>query len=248
MAQILKKSILVFILIFSSAKVLAAASYQDGDVIGESEITTDASTSFFEAATGTRYGHVGVIFKEKQGWMVYEEFPPQAQIVTVQEFLSRSHGTYTVIRKSEALTAEQLKLVKSLAQDIVKRKVPYNYSQTSNSESMNCSEFVKAVFANAKLNVGKIETVGNLNLKTFHGYLWKIWKQASPETQTTDPVVTPASVMRTANWIMVDGTVDPHVTLTDAQLTAQWKKESALNGVAAEWGITPQQIEKLAQP
>ena len=247
MGKILSSSIL-FLTMLMSLRSVAAVTYLEGDIVGESEITVDASTSFFEAATASRYGHVGVIIRGKTEWVVYEEYPPKAQIVTLKDFLARSHGTYTVIRRRQALTATQLQQVRASAQDIVKRGVPYNYSQTSNNDSMNCSEFIHSIFAAAQLQVGKVQTVADLNLKTFHGYLWKIWQQTSPDTSLKDHVLTPASVMKTADWSKIDGSVDPNVLLTDAQLVAQWKKESALKGIADEWGVTTQQIDKMAQP
>ena len=235
----------VFVFHFAHAEVL---QFQEGDIIGESEIDHSANTAFFEAATGTRFGHVAVVLKVENNWYVYEETPPKARVLELQKFLDNSPGPFAVIRKQEPLLAGQLRLVKEKAQDIVDREVPYNEFQTAHDGYLNCSEFARAVFAAAGVNVGKIERIQDMNLATFHGYPWQLWQRIHPETKLDDQVTSPASVMRSPGWQVVMGQLDPLKKHSDQELVKAWKDENALEGVAKYWRLTVEQLEKLAEP
>lgn len=243
-----KISVALSLVFISSIAFAIAPEFRDGDIIGESETSSVPMTSFFEAATASRYGHVAVVLKVNNNWVVYEETPPKAQVSSLQNFLKRSQGPYSVIRRNQLLNGAQYGLLKAAAQEIVNKGVPYNHSQTQHQGYLNCSEFVRLIFSQAGIAVGKLERVQDLNLKTFHGYPWQLWMHLLPDTKLTDLVVTPASVMRTSGWIHVAGSLVPNQRYSDAELVESWKRENALNGVAALWRIKPEDLEKLAKP
>ena len=243
-----KFGLVLSLILLSNFSFAITPEFHDGDIVGESEINSVPMTSFFEAATASRYGHVAVILKVNNNWVVYEETPPKAQVSSLQSFLNRSQGPYSVIRRSLPMTAAQFGILKAAAQEIVNKGVPYNHSQTQHDGFLNCSEFVRMVFSKAGIAVGKLESVQELNLKTFHGYPWQLWLHLLPDTKLTDLVVTPASVMRTPGWNQVGGSLAPNKKYTDAELVESWKKERALNGVASLWRLTPEAVEKLARP
>jgi Permuted papain-like amidase enzyme, YaeF/YiiX, C92 family len=238
-------------LFFSIALSIAHAEnlkLREGDIIGESEIAHSPTTAFFEAATASRYGHVGVVLKFNNDWYVYEETPPKARMNPLETFLKSSAGPFTVIRRQIALDFLQVRRIKAAAQDIVNRGVPYNHSQTRNKDSMNCSEFTHTVFAAAGIQAGQVQKIQDMNLATFHGYPWALWQKIHPETKLDDEVITPASVMRTSGWFKVEGTLVPSKHYSDIELIKNWKNEHALEGVATLWRTTPADLEKLAQP
>ena len=243
-----KFGVLLSFVFLSHFAFAVTPEFRDGDIIGESEISSVPMTSFFEAATASRYGHVAVVLKVNNNWVVYEETPPKAQVSSLQSFLNRSPGPYSIIRRHQLMTAAQLNILKSSAQEIVNKGVPYNHSQTQHDGFLNCSEFVRLVFSKAGIAVGKLERVQDLNLKTFHGYPWQLWLHLLPATKLTDLVVTPASVMRTSGWAHVAGTSIPSKKYSDQELVEAWKKENGLNGVASLWRLKPEEIEKLARP
>ncbi len=221
-------------------------SLMEGDVIGETEIIEDSSTAYIEAATRSRFGHIGVVFKYNGELKVFEEYPPQAQIVTVDEFLNRSPGKFAVIRNPKALTSDQLETMKSVALNLVENEYPYNYSQIKNDSSMNCSEFVNFVFSKIGFTLGKVETIGKLHLKSFIGHPWRLWKMGNPDISKNDLVITPKSIMQTPGWIKVAGVLNPNDNLSDRELYRQWKSENAIHDIAREWMLFEWQIKLMS--
>jgi len=239
---------LIFICASSGRASTDTFAFKEGDILGESELAVDPSTAIFEAATSSRYGHVGVVLQQGADLVVYEEYPPAAEIVSINEFIERSHGHYSVIRKKVPLTSDQLVSVRIEAQMFVANHIGYNYFQTSNGTLFNCSEFARAVFARAHVDVGQKQTVGDMDLKAFSGYLWSMWQQDNSSVSLKDHVVTPNSVMQSSGWQWVSGSTDPQKKLSDKDLVSQWKQEQVLDSIGDEWGLSAAQVEKLANP
>jgi hypothetical protein len=225
-----------------------ALSLHEGDIIGESEIIEDSSTAYIEAATQSRFGHVGVILKKNNQLVVYEEYPPQAQITTVSDFLKRAPGIYAVIRRKTALTENQLSILRHVGDEFVAKKYPYNYSQTRNQSSLNCSEFLHELFGSAGLTVGQVQTIGQMNLRAFRGVPWLLWKVSGSGVTKADQVVTPKSVMQSPGWFQISGSLNPKANLTDRELYLQWLKEGAAAGVAHEWYLFKWELALLSYP
>lgn len=247
MSQMFK--LLFTIILFSSFSLKAQVlSLKEGDIIGESEVIEDSSTAYIEAATKSRFGHVGLVLEINNELLIYEEYPPGAQIVSINDFLKRAPGLFSVIRRDSSFTTEELLSIHKASDDLVKQNYPYNYSQIRNNTSMNCSEFVNFVFSKANINVGKIETIGAMNLKAFGGIPWGLWKLSSPGLSRSAEVITPKSVMQTNGWSKVKGmgTLNPGDNLSDRDLYLQWKDENALSGIAHEWYMFKWELSALS--
>jgi len=207
-------------------------NWQTGDVIGVSELFYDWSTFFFEAASGSRFGHVGVVSVESSGIYVFEENEPYAQKTKIEIFLSRAGkdaGTdkalAAVMRPKVPLSKVEKRKLLSAAEQLVESRVPYNESQMMNSNSLNCSEFVRAVFFQAGRDVGKVEEIGSLNLQAFNGWALKAWKLGSGKINPKSLVVTPMSVILSESLEKVYATVPTNYYLSDRQIYEQWKAE-----------------------
>jgi hypothetical protein len=238
----------------SSSFADPAGTYHDGDIVGISELNVDPTTVFFEVATGTRYGHIGVIFNLNGQWSVYEETPPSARVTPIADFLARAKGPtakvadYAVIRSNKMLTAAQTSAIRAAAQDIVNRAVPYNFTQAMNPDSLDCSEFVYKVFAAGGISVGKIQQAGDLNIHAFHNFFWKEMNAAGPVPLHVS-VVTPASIMATPRWSKVDGPLSPTAVYSDQELYDQWDKEGLIPMIEAPYDdLTEGELAQLAKP
>src|SRR5271170_7740521 len=64
--------------------------FQTGHVIAISEMNADPSTLLFEAATASRYGHMGIVAETPNGLMVYHSMPPGVQMTPLADFIGRS--------------------------------------------------------------------------------------------------------------------------------------------------------------
>lgn len=237
----------IFSIVLSSSLRAQNLSLKEGDIIGQSEIIEDSSTSFIEAATRSRFGHIGLVLKYENELAIYEEYPPGAQIVSLNEFFNRPPGLFSVIRKDVPLTQEELTIIHNASDELVKINYPYNYSQTFNNESMNCSEFINFVFKKANVSVGKIETINDMNLKAFKGVPWRLWRLSDPHISKKDLVITPKSIMQTKGWTPIYGTLNPKDNLSDRDLYLQWKNENALSEVAHQWYLFKWELNILSR-
>lgn len=210
-------------------------NYETGQIIAVSETNYDASTFFFEAFTGSRYGHIGIVVVENGQVMVYESNPPHAQKTEIAAFLSRSRdekGNFqaTVLKLVKPLTAtESASLVKA-AKEIVAKKVPYNFEQTMNDKSLNCSEFVFKVFNSIKrTDVGEIQTIADLNRNSFGGQLLQYWEMLTDEPIDEEAkYVSPASIVFAKSTEAVAANLPHDRIISDKEVFAGWSTKSAL--------------------
>src|SRR5437868_2636125 len=85
-------------IIFLLSRLAAAAPvtkipelpWATGHVVAISEMRADPSTLLFEAATASRYGHMGVVADTPEGLMVYHSMPPGVQKTPLADFLGRA--------------------------------------------------------------------------------------------------------------------------------------------------------------
>jgi hypothetical protein len=239
--------LILTLVLISTVGLSREIDIRPGDIIGMSEIINDPSTAYIEAATQSRYGHVGVALEKNNQLWIYEEYPPFAQIVSIDEFLKRAPGHFTIIRRENTFTKIELDQLQLAANDVVESKYPYNYSQVKNAQSMNCSEFVNFVFAKAGVSVGKFETLKEMSLNSFHGHPWRLWKLGARNLKKSAQVLTPKSIMRTAGWSVVAGNLNPFRDYSDHDLYIDWKKEKASKLVADQWYIYEWELNLLSK-
>lgn len=217
--------------------------WRTGDVIGVSELFYDWSTFFFEAATGSRFGHVGIVSVETSGIFVYEENDPYAQKTALDTFLERAGKDpitkmtlATIIRPKRALSNIEIKKLLWTANWATEKKIPYNHSQMMNKESLNCSEFVRMAFKNAGREVGQVERLGDLNINAFSGLLLKAWEYDAGKINPNNLVVSPMSVMSSPEFYPIY-THLPMYYLADRQIYMMWKSEGFIEELSKQTSI-----------
>ena len=117
--------------------------YKDGDIIFQ---TTDGQTGkAIQLATHSQYNHCGVLFYEKDNWVVYEAVQPVKK-TSLTEFNARGQGT--VKRLAErTLTPNDIEQLKSLFKTYENK----NYDEAFNwsDARLYCSELVYKLYDNA---------------------------------------------------------------------------------------------------
>ncbi|MEK6773199.1 MAG: YiiX/YebB-like N1pC/P60 family cysteine hydrolase [Bdellovibrionota bacterium] len=229
-------------------------SWQTGDVIGISELFTDWSTFFFEAATGSRYGHVGIVSVETDGVYVFEENDPYAQKTKLDSFLGTAGKNpvtkkilASIMRPKQALSSAELEKILWAANEAVTKKIPYNHSQMMNLDSLNCSEFVRAVYAFAGREVGKIEKLGALNVGAFNGWMLKAWEYQGNKTNMENLVVSPMSIILSDSLYPVYANLPTDYYLSDRQLYNAWKAEGFINELSQQTHVPKMIINFLGK-
>jgi hypothetical protein len=234
------------------AQALAPAhSYQTGQIIAISEMRIDPSTLIFEALTGSRYGHVGVVAQTPEGPMVYHANPPMVQKTPLADFINRARvdnqdrPQLTILETIKPLSDQESRDLTAHMEDMVVQKVPYNYSMILNDKSVNCSEFVHKVFAAiSRAGIGDIETLGNANFGAFDGAIAKLHSKWPP---LDSPAISPLSVVSSPALQVVHAELPVDKIISDAEIFKAWQAGGGLEGFSNFTGISMQKLEALGQ-
>ncbi len=217
-----------------------------GQIIGISEMIKDPSTFFFEAFSGSRYGHIGVIGEKENGrWQVYHSNPPSVQKSDISDFLDRSRDdsgqlNFTLVEPASPLSNQEQKALISQMRRML--GTPYNYEQYLNNHSVNCSEFVYKAFRNiGREKIGEIEKIINdTNFKSFDGELYGLYANPSTPLPKDAYGITPVSIINSRNVRVVRARLPVERLLSDREIYESWEKggglkafERALGPIAA---------------
>ena len=184
-------------------------SWKTGQIIGVSEVSFDASTFLFEIATGSRFGHVGIVYVDANNEvLVLESSPKDPKVATskngvkiskLQDFLDKSKVIEdgkekyltTVVEPKESINSARLL---EETQKLIDADTRYNYQQYQQNEKsgmLNCSEFVYTIFKKLGIILSEPLTIKDLNFKAFQG-VFKAMESTFPEKSTFMP---PSAVM-----------------------------------------------------
>jgi len=226
---------------------LEDVTWETGQVIGISEMKSDPSTFIFEAGTGSRYGHVGIIAIEDTKVFVYESTPPVAQRTLLSTFLSKTNKNSDGILEATIIapivplrSQESLKLIRAMKK-AVKKEVPYNFSVIINDESMNCSEFVYKMFQNIKITIGEIETFSQMNINGFQGQLINFFganNNISPQSK----IITPVSVINSPTFKVVKANLPVNKLISEFEIFNSWKNQNGFDELAQMMGLPVDEI------
>ncbi len=137
----------------------AKASVRDGDLIFL-EIDKFLFREVAEASLSWT-SHVGVVFQEKNKWVVYESKIPVSTVTPLCDYIKRSkNGRFALTRKKGGLSADQSEAMLAKA----KKLLGYFYHQGFDFDGnrMFCSKFSYLVYQAAGLGAGRLETFQEL--------------------------------------------------------------------------------------
>lgn len=212
-------------------------TFQTGQIIAISEMNSDPSTVFFEAGTGSRFGHIGIMAKQGRKIFVYEANPPQVQRTPLEDFIARSlvnkNKMVTVVELVQPLTKEEgAKLIEHMHREVA-NETPYNFSMVVNPDSVNCSEFVmKAFKAIGRNGVGEIETVSEMNLNSMGGALAALWERSGPLPKPTQKVISPVSIVNSKQVRVLASNLPVDKLLSDFEILSAWIDGGGIESLA----------------
>lgn len=138
---------------------------QNGDIIFQTSLSNQSKA--VQLATGSKYSHMGIIYKNEGAFFVYEAVQP-VKLTPLQEWIKRGAKGHYVIKRlknaKEVLTPETLQKMK-LAGEKYKGKDYDLYFEWSDSK-IYCSELVWKIYKQATgIEIGKLEELSTFNLK-----------------------------------------------------------------------------------
>ena len=168
----------------------STSSFKDGDLIFQSELLPRGLA--IQAATVSKYNHVGIIFKEQEKYYVYEAIGKVTK-TPLNSFVNRrgTYGRYTVMRpRKDKLNTRSLK--QYITSQLGKK---YDSSLKWSDDRMYCSELIWKAYHNS--NSIDISTPRSVQDRI----MGKILLPVVPQNylsfiDTDDPVASPADLAR----------------------------------------------------
>lgn len=193
---------LILILMFSCQSKTDTTVFQNGDIIFQTSTSTQSKA--IQIATGSKYSHMGVIYKQGGGFFVFEAIQP-VKTTPLNDWIKRGEkGHYVVkrIKKSESLlTPEALTKMKQVGEKY--RGKDYDiYFEWSDSK-IYCSELVWKIYKGAiDLEIGKLEKLGDFNL-TNKAVKQKLAERYGDNIPENELVISPATMFNSDQLITV---------------------------------------------
>lgn len=221
-----------------------------GQVIALSTMRTDPSTLLFETATESRYGHVGILALTPGIPVVYHAYPPVVQKTPLDRFLAlaevsgRPDPPFTLLRPAVALSAPEQEALVAAMEDMVARRVPFNYSMKLNEASVNCSEFVRRAYeAIGRSDLGEPGPLMRGGFDGLDASLRKLFRLREPAPDAVG--VSPASIVRSESLRVVHADLPVRRPVSEAEIFQAWRDGGGLDALALRTGVPRERLERL---
>lgn len=138
---------------------------RDGDIIFQTSQSSQSQA--IQAATHSKYSHMGILFQQNNSWLVYEAVGP-VKSTALNDWIHRGRGErYLVMRLKSPGTLSPSQL-KNLRDEGLKFKgKPYDQYFGWSDEKIYCSELVWKMYKSAlNIELGKLSTLGSFDLST----------------------------------------------------------------------------------
>ena len=176
--------------------------FQNGDIIFQT--STSGQSKAIQIATGSKYSHMGIIYKLGNDFFVYEAVQP-VKLTPLNDWINRGeNGHYVVkrIKKSESLlNPETLTKMKKIGEKYSGKDYDL-YFEWSDSR-IYCSELVWKIYKEAVgLEIGKLEKLSDYNL-TDKAVKQKLAERYGDNIPDDELVISPASMFNSDQLITV---------------------------------------------
>lgn len=181
------------ILLISCQSKTDTTGFQNGDIIFQT--STSGQSKAIQIATGSKYSHMGIIYKQENDFYVYEAIQP-VKLTPLTDWIKRGeNGHYVVkrIKKSEnLLTPETLTKMKQIGEKYAGKDYDL-YFEWSDSR-IYCSELVWKIYKEAiGLEIGELEKLSDFDL-TDKAVKQKLKERYGDNIPKDELVISPASM------------------------------------------------------
>ncbi len=139
--------------------------YRDGDIIFQTSKSSQSQA--IQAATHSKYSHMGVLFQQAGTWYVYEAVG-SVKSTALKEWIARGSGQHYAVKRLRSpapLSVAQLKLLKDAGLKF--RGKQYDQYFGWSDEKIYCSELVWKMYKSAlDIELGKLSTLESFDLSS----------------------------------------------------------------------------------
>ncbi len=175
---------------------------QNGDIIFQT--STSRQSKAIQIATGSKYSHMGIIYKQGNDFFVYEAVQP-VKLTQLKDWINRGEGAHYVVKRIKnsmsLLTPETLTKMKQIGAKYAGKDYDL-YFEWSDSK-IYCSELVWKIYKEAVgIEIGKLEKLGDFNL-TNNVVKQKLMERYGKDIPKDELVISPASMFNSDKLIVV---------------------------------------------
>lgn len=179
------------------------ANIQNGDIIFQT--STSSQSQAIQAATNSKYSHMGIIYKIEYDYFVYEA-SSTVKLTALNEWVNNGlDGKFVVKRIKDSdniLTPDVLKKMKNVAEGF-KGKRYDKYFNWSDQE-IYCSELVWKIYKKAaNIELGKLENLSNFDL-TSNEVKNKLNERYKGKIPYNELVISPAEIFNSDKLVLAE--------------------------------------------
>jgi uncharacterized protein YycO len=184
------------------ATKITSLTLQDGDLIFHTSRSSQSEA--IQIVTGSRYSHIGVIYKEGGAFFVYEAVQP-VKMTPLNDWIQRGvDGAYVVKRlenSAEILTAAGVQKMKTVGKKYVGKDYDLRFEWSD--DKIYCSELVWKMYKEAfNIEIGKLEKIRHFDLSN-PIVQEKVQERYGNTIPTNEWVITPDRMFRAKNLITI---------------------------------------------
>ena len=176
--------------------------FQNGDIIFQT--SKSGQSKAIQIATGSKYSHMGIIYKQGDNFFVYEAVQP-VKLTPLNDWINRRENSHYVVKRiknaDKLLTNDDLTKMKQIGEKYAGKDYDL-YFEWSDSR-IYCSELVWKIYKEALgLELGKLEKLSDFNL-TDNAVKLKLKERYGDEIPKDELVISPASMFESDKLITV---------------------------------------------
>lgn len=191
---------IALLLCMASAQLAGAYTPQDGDIVFHT--STSSQSAAVQAATGSRYSHMGVVLLRGGQAHVLEAVQP-VRYTSLQAWLDRgAQRRYVIKRPSRPLTPANKARMHTAATRYVGR--PYDLSFEWSDQRIYCSELVWKLYRDAAgIELAPLARLDSFNLRA-PVVRSKLRDRYGNHVPLAEPVISPATIFASPLLVTVD--------------------------------------------
>jgi len=176
--------------------------FQNGDIIFQT--STSGQSKAIQIATGSKYSHMGIIYKQGNDFFVYEAIQP-VKFTPLNDWINRGENGHYVVKRiknsQNVLTPKILTKMKQIGEKYSGKDYDL-YFEWSDSR-IYCSELVWKIYKKAVgIEIGELEKLGDFNL-TDKAVKQKLKERYGDNIPKDELVISPASMFESNELITV---------------------------------------------
>lgn len=190
------------IILISCHSKTESTELQNGDIIFQT--SKSGQSKAIQLATGSKYSHMGIIYKQGNDYFVYEAIQP-VKLTPLNDWIKRGENGHCVVKRiknsEKLLTSENFTKMKHIGEKYAGKDYDL-YFEWSDTR-IYCSELVWKIYKEAiGLEIGELEKLGDFNL-TDKAVKKKLMERYGDNIPKEELVISPASMFESKELITV---------------------------------------------